>query len=277
LFHAMGRSGAMSGALQDVLRAAFPVGTDQLTAGSAVALPGFGQALPAELPDRLASGGCFVLGDGRPVRLLSAMSRGHGIVWAQFDTSQPSQLREVRGLDPGLGLIAVELAGLRPEIVLTGEQAEQTWSAVQAAGRRALAHQLVGAVERMLELAVQHALDRVQFGRQVGSFQAVRHRLADAFVAKEAAAAAVELSWCSDDEVLAAMLAKSLAGRAAKIAATQCQQVLAGIGFTAEHPFHRYLKRVSVLDRFLGSATELPALIGARLIELGALPRLVEL
>jgi alkylation response protein AidB-like acyl-CoA dehydrogenase len=73
------------------------------------------------------------------------------------------------------------------------------------------------------------------------------------------------------------MLAKSLAGRAARIAATQCQQVLAGVGFTAEHPFHRYLARTVVLDRVLGSAAELPAQIGAELAAAGAIPRLAEL
>jgi alkylation response protein AidB-like acyl-CoA dehydrogenase len=72
-------------------------------------------------------------------------------------------------------------------------------------------------------------------------------------------------------------LAKSLAGRAARIAATHCQQVLGGIGFTAEHPFHRYLARALVLDSILGSATELPAAIGAHLISAGTIPRLVEL
>lgn len=72
-------------------------------------------------------------------------------------------------------------------------------------------------------------------------------------------------------------MAKSLAGRAARIAATQCQQVLAGIGFTAEHPFHRFLARALVLDSVLGSATELPAAIGAHLISAGTIPRLVDL
>jgi len=128
----------------------------------------------------------------------------------------------------------------------------------------------------MIELATEHARTRVQFGQPVGSFQAVRHRLAEALVSREGAAAAVELSWDADDEPLAAMLGKSLAGRSARITATHCQQVLAGVGFTAEHPFHRFLKRALVLDLLLGSAAELPAQIGARLAANGV-PRLVEL
>ena len=117
----------------------------------------------------------------------------------------------------------------------------------------------------MIDLAVDHARSRVQFGRPIGSFQAVRNRLADAHVAREGAAAALASAWDADDAVLAGLLAKSLAGRAARIAATQCQQVLAGIGFTAEHPFHRFLARALVLDSVLGSAAELPKAIGARL------------
>jgi alkylation response protein AidB-like acyl-CoA dehydrogenase len=129
----------------------------------------------------------------------------------------------------------------------------------------------------MIDLAVDHARSRVQFGRPIGSFQAVRTRLADAHVAREGAAAALASAWDADDAVLAGLLAKSLAGRAARIAATQCQQVLGGIGFTAEHPFHRFLARALVLDSVLGSASELPTVIGARLISDGTIPRLVDL
>jgi alkylation response protein AidB-like acyl-CoA dehydrogenase len=148
---------------------------------------------------------------------------------------------------------------------------------VAAAGRRALGYQIVGAVSQMIELAVVHARDRVQFGQPVGSFLAVRHRLAESFVAREGAAAALDLAWDADNERLAGLLAKSLAGRAARIAATHCQQVLAGVGFTAEHPFHRYLTRALVLDRVLGSAATLPAEIGRELTAAGPIPRLVEL
>ena len=78
-------------------------------------------------------------------------------------------------------------------------------------------------------------------------------------------------------EGLAGMLAKSLAGRAARLAATHCQQVLGGIGFTAEHPFHRYLARALTLDSVLGSTSELRRAIGQQLVSAGTIPRLVEL
>jgi len=135
----------------------------------------------------------------------------------------------------------------------------------------------VDTVRTMLDLAVEHARNRVQFGRPIGSFQGVRNRLAEAHVAWTAATAALELAWEADDEYLAGMLAKSLAGRSARIAATHCQQVLAGTGFTAEHPFHRYLARALVLDSILGSTAELPRAIGQQLVSTGTIPRLVEL
>src|SRR5207245_4705497 len=110
-----------------------------------------------------------------------------------------------------------------------------------------LAHELVGASRTMLQLARDHAVDRVQFGRPIASFQAVRHRLADSLVAIEAADAATGAWWEAPSPV-AAQLAKAVAGRSARIVTRHAQQVLAGMGFTQEHPFHRYLRRVLGLD-----------------------------
>ena len=117
----------------------------------------------------------------------------------------------------------------------------------------------------MLALARSHALDRVQFGRPLASFQAVRHRLAETLVALEGAEAA-----------LAALLAKAAAGQAALTAARHCQQVLGGIGFTAEHGLNRHVRRALVLDGLLGSARELSREAGARLVAERSAPRLVD-
>jgi hypothetical protein len=142
-----------------------------------------------------------------------------------------------------------------------------------AAGRRALGWWLVGASRAMLALARQHALDRVQFGRPVASFQAVRHRLAETLVAIEGAEAT--LGAATDD--FGSLLAKAAAGRAALTAAKHCQQVLGGVGFTAEHELHRHVKRTLVLDGLLGGARELSREAGARLRAEGSAPRIVDL
>lgn len=142
-----------------------------------------------------------------------------------------------------------------------------------ADGRKALGWWLVGTSRAMLSLARQHALDRVQFGRPVASFQAIRHRLAETLVAVEGAEATLQAA--GDD--FGSLLAKAAAGQAALTAARHCQQVLGGIGFTAEHELHRHVRRVLLLDALLGSTRELTREAGAELRRRGSAPRLVDL
>ena len=128
----------------------------------------------------------------------------------------------------------------------------------------------------MLAEARQHAIDRVQFGRPVASFQAIRHKLAESLVQIEGATS-VSQRCLGDPNPLLAALAKSLAGQAARTTATHAQQVLAGIGFTAEHRFHYWLKRMLVIDTLFGSASSLPEEIGCQLLSQGTAPRLIQL
>ncbi|HET9565179.1 MAG TPA: acyl-CoA dehydrogenase family protein [Mycobacterium sp.] len=145
-----------------------------------------------------------------------------------------------------------------------------------ADARRALGWWLVGSSRAMLTLARQHALDRVQFGRPIAAFQAVRHRLAETLVAIEGAEATLSLPG-ADNADLTALLAKAAAGKAALTAARHCQQGLGGIGFTAEHDLHHHVRRALVLDGLLGSARELTREAGARLRASGTTPTLVQL
>ena len=150
---------------------------------------------------------------------------------------------------------------------------------VLAAGRRALGWWLTGLGRAMLGLARSHALDRVQFGRPIASFQAVRHRLAETLVALDGAEATL---LAAADEAggadgIGSMLAKAAAGHAALAAARHCQQVLGGIGFTAEHGLHRHVRRALVLDGLLGSARELTREVGLLLRREGCAPRLADL
>lgn len=150
--------------------------------------------------------------------------------------------------------------------------------ATLAAGRRAVGWWLIGTSRAMLSLARQHALDRVQFGRRISSFQAIRHRLAETLVAIEGAEATLTAAAPPGDaDGLAALLAKAAAGQAALSAARHCQQVLGGIGFTAEHPLHRHVKRALILDSLLGSSRELTREAGTILRAKGFAPRLAQL
>ncbi|WP_217570269.1 acyl-CoA dehydrogenase family protein [Streptomyces sp. GbtcB7] len=142
-----------------------------------------------------------------------------------------------------------------------------------AAGRRALGWWLLGTGRAMLALARSHVLDRTQFGRPLASFQAVRHRLAETLVALDGA----ESTLLAAEDDLGCLLAKAAAGQAALTAARHCQQVLGGIGFTAEHDLHRHVRRTLVLDGLLGSARELTREAGALIREGRSAPRLVQL
>lgn len=151
-------------------------------------------------------------------------------------------------------------------------------SAALQAGWRALGWWLVGTSRAMLSLARQHAVDRVQFGRHISSFQAIRHRLAETLVAIEGAEATLQAATeCDDPQGLASLLAKAAAGQAALTAARHCQQVLGGIGFTAEHPLHHHIKRSLILDGLLGSSRELTRAAGKAVVAAGSAPRLAQL
>ena len=176
----------------------------------------------------------------------------------------------ITGIDPRLGLLAV--AGSTASVASSAAD----WRGAVATGQRALAHELVGASRTMLQLAREHAVDRVQFDRPIAGFQAVRHRLAECLVAIEAADAAANAAW-DDGSPLTATLAKAIAGRSARTVAGHSQQVLAGIGFTTEHPLHHYVRRVLTLDHLLGDSRSLTASLGEDLIQAGHLPRLLPL
>jgi alkylation response protein AidB-like acyl-CoA dehydrogenase len=123
----------------------------------------------------------------------------------------------------------------------------------------AVAAQLVGLAETMLELAVKYALQREQFGKVIGSFQAVKHQLADSYVANAFAKPVVaRAAWSvALDEPTRwrdASHAKFAAGRAAGGAARTALQVHAGIGYTFEHDLHMWMKRTWSLTSLWGDA-----------------------
>lgn len=182
--------------------------------------------------------------------------------------------RDATGVDPAhpYRSLSVRVAAH----FLTPLEAEGSWEAAVTAARTALAHQLIAGARWMLAEARQHALDRVQFGRPVASFQAIRHKLAESLAQIEGAASVAAACLHNPDPMLAALV-KSLAGQAALTTATHAQQVLAGIGFTAEHRFHLWLKRMLVVDTLFGSASSLPTEIGQDLLTRGTTPRLIQL
>ncbi len=135
-----------------------------------------------------------------------------------------------------------------------------------------LALEAVGISAKALELGVEHAKTREQFGRPIGVYQAVSHPLADTFVETELARSlAYWAAWCVDEgeeeASVAVAAAKSYAGDVAVAACERSIQVHGGIGFTWEHVLHRYYKRALWIQAFGGYAREHRARVAAYLLD----------
>lgn len=138
-------------------------------------------------------------------------------------------------------------------------EAERVIGHALQVGAALLAVEQVGAAQHLLDLSVDYAKSRLQFGRPIGSFQAVKHRLADDLVDLEhARSAAYHAVWAladgSDDPALAASIAQATASAALTKIATDTIQVHGGIGFTWEHQAHLYFKRATTDAALLGTA-----------------------
>jgi alkylation response protein AidB-like acyl-CoA dehydrogenase len=135
-----------------------------------------------------------------------------------------------------------------------------------------LALEAVGIGKKALDLALEYAKNREQFGRKIGVYQAVSHQLADTFVETELARSlAYWAAWCvaEDDEQspVAVAAAKAYAGDAAVAACERSIQVHGGIGFTWEHVLHEYYKRALWIQAYGGYARVQRAKIAAWLLD----------
>ncbi|MDX2382060.1 MAG: acyl-CoA dehydrogenase, partial [Acidimicrobiia bacterium] len=123
-----------------------------------------------------------------------------------------------------------------------------------------LAAEQVGGAQCVLEMAVEYAKVRVQFGRPIGSFQAIKHKCADMLLEVESAKSAAYYGmWCAaemnDELPSTASLAKAYCSEAYFHAAAENIQIHGGIGFTWEHPAHLYFKRAKSSELLFGDPT----------------------
>jgi alkylation response protein AidB-like acyl-CoA dehydrogenase len=128
--------------------------------------------------------------------------------------------------------------------------------------RAALAAEALGVAQRALDLGIEHAKSREQFGKPIGTYQAVSHPLAQTYTDVELSRSlAYWAAWCVAEEderaPLAAAAAKAFATEAAVAACERSIQAHGGIGFTWEHPLHRFYKRAQWLEGFGTRPTEL--------------------
>jgi alkylation response protein AidB-like acyl-CoA dehydrogenase len=155
----------------------------------------------------------------------------------------------------------VQFTDTPARLVAGPDEAERVITHALQVGSALLAIEQVGAGQHLLDLSVEYAKSRLQFGRQIGSFQAVKHKLADLLVDLEhARSTAYHAVWAltdgSDDPALVTSIAQATASAALLRIAKDTIQVLGGIGFTWEHQAHLYFKRASTDAALLGSAEQ---------------------
>jgi alkylation response protein AidB-like acyl-CoA dehydrogenase len=213
-----------------------PAGTYRLS-GSA---RGLADALPADV--------LLVPADGVPYGLYAVLAGDAGV------TRTP-----VVSLDATRQLADLTLDDVPARRIAAGAAAEQAVAAALTAGAAMLAAEQLGVAERCLEMTVAYLKERRQFARPVGSFQALKHRLADLWVAVTQARAAARyaaacLATGDPGTAVAVALAKAACSDVAVKAGQETVQLHGGIGFTWEHPAHLYLKRAKSASIGFGTA-----------------------
>jgi alkylation response protein AidB-like acyl-CoA dehydrogenase len=174
-----------------------------------------------------------------------------------------------QGIDPSVEPSLVTLSGVAPGVVL--DATETVLARLLAVGSVMAAAEAAGAAAAVLELARSYAGERKQFGRTIGSFQALRHLLADMYVKQDSAwstvlFAAAALDDGNDEALQTASIAKAYVSRAAREVAQDALQVFGGIAFTAEHPAHRFLRRILARGQQFGDARHHERAIGRALV-----------
>jgi len=208
------------------------------------------------------------------VRTVEGSSGENGISLLVIDATTPGVARRrLETMDMTRKQAEVTFSGVRvPLAGLLGSEGAG-WSALQATLTRAvvaLAFEQVGGAQRCLEMSVEYAKQRVQFGRPIGSFQAIKHKCADMLVDVESAkSAAYYAGWAvtaGDDEVaIVAPLAKSFCSEAYFRCAAENIQIHGGIGFTWEHDAHLYFKRAKTDELLFGTPAQHRAVLADRL------------
>jgi alkylation response protein AidB-like acyl-CoA dehydrogenase len=192
---------------------------------------------------------------GAPEGDVAVVVRGKGLVAVDL-ASGPGRPAPEAAMDQTRQLGWLSLEG-RDVVEVGGEDAV---TLLLERGAVAHAAELLGGASAVLEMAVAYAKDRVQFGKPIGSFQAIKHRLADMLVDVEGMRSAVyHAAWClaagSPEAPVAASTAKIWCSDAARRVMASGLQVHGGIGFTWEHDLHLFLKRSQLDQVSFGDAT----------------------
>ncbi len=200
--------------------------------------------------------------DGATATELAAAVRLDGELRVVLVPGSSVQAIETVPIDPGVRHATIALDGVRvPAGRLLGDgDATDAVSRALEESVTAVAAVTLGACQRTFEIINAHAKERVQFGVPIGSFQAVKHKLADMYRDVERARvlvyyAALTLAEDHPDRSLAASMAKAAAGEAQRRCVQDGLQLAGGIGYTWEHDLHLFLRRAKVGELHFGSAS----------------------
>ena len=221
----------------------------------------------------------FVL-DGHCADLLVVVARGEGSsgtdgisLFVLPADATGVERKALPTMDQTRRLAEIELRDVRaPSSSLMGGEGEG-WGALSKTldlAAVALAAEQVGGAQKCLEMSVEYAKERIQFGRPIGSFQAIKHKCADMMVAVESARSGAYYAGCvaaEDTEELpvAASLAKACGSDAYFQCAADSLQIHGGVGFTWEYDVHLHFKRAKSTETFLGDAVYHRELVAQRI------------
>jgi alkylation response protein AidB-like acyl-CoA dehydrogenase len=213
----------------------------------------------------------FVL-DGHVANLLVVAARTPaGLSLFAVDENAPGLTRTpLATMDQTRKQARLELSGTPARLIGADGGASAGLSKTLDLAAVALAAEQVGGAQQCLDMSVEYAKQRVQFGRPIGSFQAIKHKCADMLLEVESAkSAAYYAGWAaaeaSDELPVVASLAKAYCSDAYFHAAAENIQIHGGIGFTWEHDAHLYFKRAKSSELLLGDPTYHRELLAQRI------------
>jgi len=202
----------------------------------------------------------FVSDAARADVLLAAARCGEDLAIVQLDPHGLGiAIRPLPAMDRTRQLYAIDFDRAPVEILAVGPEAEAALERAADIACVALASEMTGAMQRVLEITVEYAKTRKQFGKPIGQFQAVQHLCADMLVLTESArSAACYAAWAlqegAPDARTAVSIAKSYAGEACREAINRGIQVHGGMGFTWENDLHLYYRRAKASEIAFGDA-----------------------
>jgi alkylation response protein AidB-like acyl-CoA dehydrogenase len=259
LLAAVARSGAGEPAARAAVKRA-ALGIRYAVTAELLGLISGAAATPPEIrftaPGQTLSGRAMVPVGARSAQRLLVLASADGTpVLAEVDAAAAAT-EPADGIDPTAGSRLVTFADAPAAVLAAAEAVAAAAEAARTRARLVIAAEALGGARACLDLTVAYVGERVQFGVPVGSFQAVKHRLADLFVETELAASAVYLAACEQFAgagQLSALAALDTAAGAFVRAARDTIQLHGGMGFTWEHPAHVYLGRALLCASLLGS------------------------